>query len=91
VPSLEPNEQPYFLWSEATTVAEFRAKLASATPDEKAVLLGRLMREARDVDVWKFTTVAEVRQLFPAIERYLGRRRAFWVYLLDAWAAHGIA
>ena len=58
---------------------------------EKARLLGKLMREARDEDVWLFTTVAEVRALLPKVDRYLGRRRAFWRYLLEAWQRHGLA
>jgi hypothetical protein len=86
-----PDERPYFLWSEPTTVAQFRHALAQAGDDEKAMLLGRLMREARDPDVWEFTNVTEVRRLFPQIERYLGRRREFWVYLLNAWKEHGLA
>jgi hypothetical protein len=69
----------------------FREALALAPEPEKARLLGKLMREARDTDVWAFTTVREVRALFPQIDRYLGRRRKFWRYLLDASAAHGIA
>ncbi len=87
----DPDERPYFLWNEETTVAQFRAALAAASEDEKALLLGRLMREARDPDVWEFTSVAEVRALFPKIERYLGRRKDFWSYLLNAWAERGLA
>ena len=83
--------RPYFLWDEQTSVGAFRARLAAASEDEKARLLGKLMREARDTDVWTFTTVAEVRHLFPKIDRYLGRRRPFWRYLLDAWQRHGLA
>lgn len=86
-----PDERPYILWSEPTTVGQFRSALAEAPDDEKAMLLGGLMREARDPDVWEFTSVAEVRRLFPLIERYLGRRREFWVYLLNAWKEHGLA
>ena len=59
--------------------------------DERDATVGKLMREARDEDVWHFTTVAEVRALMPKIDRYLGRRRAFWRYLLDAWERHGLA
>lgn len=87
----DDNERPYFLWSEQTTLGQFRAGLASASELEKARLLGTLLREARDTDVWEFTTLREVRALFPQLERYLGRRRAFWRYLLAAWATHGIA
>lgn len=87
----DSNARPYFLWDERTTVGEFRRALADAQDDEKARLLGKLLREARDEDVWAFTTVSEVRRLFAKIDRYLGRRRAFWRYLLDAWQRHGIA
>ena len=87
----DPDARPYFLWDEPTTTGAFREALARAFEPEKARLLGKLLREARDTDVWEFTTVREVRALFPQIERYLGRRRPFWRYLLDAWAAHGIA
>jgi hypothetical protein len=87
----DPSKRPYFLWDESTTTAEFRLALGRANPDERARLLGKLMREARDTDVWRFTTLAEVRELYPKIERYLGRRRAFWKYLLDAWDRHGLA
>ncbi len=87
----DPSQRPYFLWSEPTTVGQFRVALATAAPAEKAMLLGRLLREARDEDVWAFTTVAEVRALLPQLDRYLGRRRAFWHYLLAAWEEHGLA
>ena len=88
----DPGARPYFLWDEPhATVGRFREALARADGDEKARLLGKLMREARDEDVWLFTTVDEVRALMPKIERHLGRRRAFWLYLLDAWRCHGLA
>ena len=88
---MNDDARPYFLWDERTTIREFRARLATGSEDEKARLLGKLMREARDTDVWRFTTVSEVRALLPKIDRYLGRRRAFWRYLLDAWQRRGIA
>ena len=87
----DPRARPYFLWDEQTTIGGFRDALVSSDDGEKARLLGKLMREARDEDVWKFTTVSEVRRLWPGIERYLGRRRAFWTYLLDAWQRNGLA
>ena len=88
----DPDARPYFLWDERhTTVQTFREALTHADANEKARLLGKLMREARDEDVWLFTTVAEVRALMPKIDRYLGRRRAFWRYLLEVWQRHGLA
>jgi len=85
--SFEPESRPYFLWDETTTTRMFRDALRVAARPEKARLLGKLLREARDPDVWEFTTLAEVRDLLPEISRYLGRRRAFWTYLVEALGA----
>jgi hypothetical protein len=52
-------------------------------------LLGRILREARDPDVWRFTTPAEVIAEWPVLQRYLGRRRAFWEFLLGRWRQGG--
>lgn len=82
--------RPYFLWDEERTTAEFRQALELGSPDERCRLIGKLMREARDSDVWKFVTPAEVWAHFDAIRPYLGRRRAFWEYLLDGWQRDGV-
>jgi len=47
--------------------------------------LGKILREARDTDVWQFTTPAEVARLFPELRRHLGRRRTFWEFPLGRW------
>ena len=83
----DPSAIPYFLWDEPLTVEEFRRRLASP---ERARLLGKLLREARDTDVWLFTTPAEVWREWPAIARYLGRRRGFWEFLLGRWQEEGL-
>jgi hypothetical protein len=49
-----------------------------------------MLREARDVDVWEFVTPEEVARRLPAIERRLGRRAAFWKWLIDGWRADGL-
>ncbi len=85
------NDQgrPYFLWDEQRTTGEFRRSLATATPQERYRLIGKLMREARDTDVWQFVTPTEVWANFRAIRPFLGRRRAFWDYLLNGWHRDG--
>jgi hypothetical protein len=80
----DPQAVPYFLWDEPMSVAELRTRLASG-PSERLRLLGRLLREARDTDVWRFTTPAEVATLWPELQRHLGRRRDFWRFLLARW------
>lgn len=81
---------PYFLWDEPMTVAEFKQRLTGASPAEQNRLLAKLLREARDTDVWKFTSPAEVWRRWPAIAAQTGRRRAFWEFLLDRWHSEGL-
>src|SRR2546428_9122327 len=76
---------PYFLWDQPMTVAELRRRLTTASPPERARLLGKILREARDTDVWRFTTPAEVSRLWADLSRHLGRRRPFWEFLLRQW------
>ena len=81
----DPSAVPYFLWDEPMTVAELRARLRTASPPEKTRLLGKILREARDTDVWKFTSPAEVSRLSSDLSRHLGRRRPFGEFLLRQW------
>lgn len=81
---------PYFLWDERMTVLEFRQRLQTASPAEKTRLLAKLLREARDTDVWQFVLPAEVWRRWPALAPQLGRRRRFWEFLLSQWQREGL-
>jgi len=61
----DPAARPYFLWDEDTTVAELRSAIEHAEADEWARLVGKVMREARDTDVWHFVTPRTVWELGP--------------------------
>jgi hypothetical protein len=86
----DPSAVPYFLWDEPMSVAELRARLQGGTRPERLRLLGRILREARDPDVWRFTTPREVIAEWPDLQRYLGRRRSFWEFLLGRWQELGL-
>lgn len=86
-----PEAVPYFLWDEPLTVAEFRRRLAEASPPERDRLVGKLLREARDPDVWLFVSLDDVRAAWPRVVRHLGRRRRFWEFLLGAWERQELA
>ena len=81
---------PYFLWDEPMTVAEFGSRLQTASTAERIRLLAKLLREARDTDVWLFTTPSQVWTEWPGIAPKLGRRRAFWEFLLGCWNKEGL-
>jgi len=81
----DPAGIPYFLWDEPMTVAEFRDRLNGASRGERLRLLGKVLREARDTDVWRFTSPAQVASLWSDLAGHLGRRRSFWEFLLRQW------
>lgn len=80
---------PYFLWDQPMTVAELRRHL-DGPPEERYQYLGKILREAREPDVWQFTTPAEVVREWDGIEPQLGRRREFWRFLLGKWRELGL-
>jgi hypothetical protein len=86
----DPSAIPYFLWDEPMTVRQFRTRLTEGSPAERVRLLAKLLREARDADVWKFTTPDEIRREWPRISPQLGRRQAFWKFLLESWEKEGL-
>jgi hypothetical protein len=86
----DPLAIPHFLWDQPLTVAQFKERLATASEAERDRLLGLLLREARDVDVWRFTSPDEVQSRWSGIERHLGRRREFWRLLLAKWREQGL-
>jgi hypothetical protein len=85
----EPDSVPYFLWDEPMTVDELHQRLRSASRPERVRLLAKILREAKDADVWRFTSPAEVVACWQEIAPRLGRRRGFWEYLLRMWRELG--
>ena len=83
------NAIPYFLWSQPMTIAELRRRLGGSE-EERDHLLGTILREAREPDVWMFTTPEEVAARWSRLERYLGRKREFWEFLLGEWRKLGL-
>jgi hypothetical protein len=81
---------PYFLWDEPMTVSTLRNRLRTASLPERMRLLGKILREARDTDVWLFTTPLEVLSRWNEISPYLGRRRLFWEYIMKGWREDGL-
>ncbi len=86
------SETPWFLWWDDVRIfeEEVREKLRSPDPVERGNWVGRIMREATLRDVWRFLSLREIQRDWPHIERNLGRRRAFWRYLLDGWRRDGL-
>jgi hypothetical protein len=86
----QSDKRPYFFWDEDVTIAELKAVMVGGPEPEKLRLLGKMLREARDTDVWFFVTPQEVARALPSLTRRLGRRRAFWEFLISGWREDGI-
>jgi len=81
---------PYFLWDAPMTVREIRSVLGGPGSAERTRLLARILREARDTDVWTFVAPAQVVAEWDEVAPFLGRRREFWRFLIDRWRAEGL-
>ena len=86
------SEVPYFLWSQGEEVSEteLRESLRSADPSVRALWAGRVLREARFADVWRYLTLEQVLSEWDRINKHLGRRRPFWEWLLESWRSDGL-
>jgi hypothetical protein len=82
--------RPYFLWDEDRSIAELKAAFRDGSETERVRLLAKLLREARDIDVWHFVSPDEVARALPAVRSRLGRRRKFWEFLIDGWRRQGL-
>lgn len=92
-PALTKSDtRPYFLWWTDETVADLRRHLAASDPAERSYWMGALLREANTRDVWLFVTPQQIREAWPHLLRFLGRRRELWGFLLDldpTWPPRG--
>jgi hypothetical protein len=86
----QDDRRPYFLWDEDVSIAELRGVMSSGPEPERQRLLGKMLREARDIDVWQFVTPEQVAQALPQLGRRLGRRRPFWEFLIQGWRDDGL-
>lgn len=87
---LDAKGRPYFLWDCDLDLDAFEDRLQDPDPEIRAYFLGKLMRQAKPDDVFEFVDASTIRELWPKAERYLGDKREFWSWLLDAWGGKGI-
>jgi len=49
-----------------------------------------MLREARDIDVWNFVRPVEVARVLERLRRRIGRRYAFWTFLIEGWRSRDL-
>ena len=72
------------------TLDELTRQLNDGDPAIRAYLTGKIMRQAKPDDELQFVSPQEIADLWPSIERYLGKSRPFWSWLLDEWESRGL-
>ncbi len=86
----DPQGRPYFLWDMEWTLDEFeRALNDQGSSTQRAYLIGKLMRQAKPDDALQFVSPQQMADLWPSIERHLGKSRPFWAWLLERWERLG--
>jgi hypothetical protein len=56
---------------------------------ERDRLMAKMLREAKDSEVWQFVEPQDVDEALPRIGRRLGRRLKFWTFLIGGWKTDG--
>ena len=86
---VDPQGRPYFLWDMEMTLDEFERIVNDRTASARPYLVGKAMRQAKPDDVLQFVTPQDLADLWPDVERYLGKTREFWAWLLEEWEKRG--
>ena len=84
---VDARGRPYFLWDTEMTLAVFEEKLRDPDVEARAYLVGKLMRQAKPDDVFRFVSMSQVDELWPHLTRYLGKSLPFWTFIHEAWKA----
>ncbi len=82
---LDAQGRPYFLWDVDLSLGAFRERLRTGSRTERAYWTGKLLRQAKPDDALQWVTSADVVELWPDLQRHLGRSRDFWAWLLELW------
>lgn len=78
------KNRPYFLWDYDLSEDEVRAILKGTNQTDKNWILSRILESAKYEDVWKYTTLSEVRELMPLLKIKKPIRQA-WERALSIW------
>jgi hypothetical protein len=87
---VDAQGRPYFLWDADMTLVEFKERLKGSDPAIRAYLIGKMMRQAKPDDALQFVSAQEMADLWPDLEKHLGRSREFWRWLLGEWGHRGL-
>ena len=78
------KNRPYFLWDYDLSEDDVRRILREGSHVDKNWMLSRVLESAKYEDVWKYTTLSEVRNMMPILKIKKPIRQA-WERALAIW------
>jgi hypothetical protein len=84
---VDAEGRPYFLWDCDVSLDELRVFLASTDAEERAYWTAKVMRQAKPDDALVLIPLDAMRTQWPRIERFLGRSKPFWAWILERLTA----
>lgn len=85
----QPGQRPYFFWDYEITDEEIRRILRDGIPSEKAWIISRILEYAKWDDIWRYLTLADIRDNFADLRFRRSQDRELWAYALGRWMRHG--
>ncbi len=82
------SDRPYFFWDYEITEDEIRRILRSGNPVEKAWVITRILEYAKWDDIWRYLTIADIRENFEHLRFRRPQDHELWAYALDRWTRH---
>ena len=83
------SQRLYFFWDYDLSDEEVRHILRSGSLAEKAWVITRILEYAKWDDIWRYLTLADIRQNFEHLRFRRPQDRELWAYALDRWGRHG--
>ena len=79
------DQRPYFFWDYDISEEDIRRILRGDNEVEKAWVITRILEYARWEDIWRYLTLADVRENFQrlGLKPYI---RNLWTYALGVWS-----
>ena len=78
------KNRPYFLWDYDLSEDDVHRILREGTPVDKNWMLSRILESAKYEDIWKYTTLTEVKEMMPILKIKKPIRQA-WERALSVW------
>lgn len=81
--------RPYFFWDYDIREDDVRRILRHGTSVEKAWVIARILEYAKWNDIWRYLTLADIRENFEHLRFRRSQDRELWAYAIERWTCGG--